>query len=296
MATLPPRRQRRRQYQDMERTILSLARLRYTPPEIHEQLIAKLGHASAPSLRTVQRIVRDLDLPEEAGQPWTLGNSSEDEAKVAVEALVWLGPYSLAEHGRMGRERGGRAGFFEQRYIAWLARMRAAVPGLPLHVAHVLASEYSWREARDADAEDLDLALAYAPRGPETPVEFLIRVVTHAKVHCEIWPDRVFYVTAFEPIASNVAAQVQVALVGLPGDSLLMYLPEPVRSWDFQQQIDAGITELRHLQSQWEDQWSRMKPFERGIGPDTKWWAVDQYITRYVERELGKDLEEGAEQ
>jgi len=257
--------------------------------------MAKLGAAVTPSLRTVQRIVRDLSLLEEADKPWTLAESSDEEARVALEYLVWLGPYSTEMHGRMGRERGKSAALVSQREVAWIVKIKAAAPDIPFEVARIYAIDYLWREQKGEDAEDLDFGLAYAPTGPETTDEFLWRLISHAKVHWSVWPERTFYATAYEPVTAEVAAQLHIAsTVLLPEDAPaagVVWVPEfdrsPRAEWPprspLKDALERGRKELTEIKARWDEHLAAMKP--QIIGPENKWGALDEYIQGFVERE-----------
>ena len=293
MATGPARRRRRRQFRDVESTISDLARLRFTPPEIHERLLAELGAADAPSLRTVQRIVRDLSIPDYPDESWTLADSSDDEARAALEAFVELGPYSGSMHGSMAKERTGRAALLERRWVFWLARLKNVVPGIPFNVASSFASQYTYREDRNEDTEDLDYALAWAPTRPETTAEFLVRVVNHAKVHREVWPDRVFRATSFQPVSALVAGQVHAALTVLTPPNvrgLITWIPSIELSDELQEAIDEARKGIAQRQEQWESLKAQMNSLERRtITPENKWWALDHYLSDFLEQQLGQD-------
>jgi hypothetical protein len=124
----------------------------YSASQIHRTLLEQFGEAHVPTLRTVQRTVRDLKT-EDLTEQWSLGTSSGEEARMVLGVLADL----LVETD-------GRIHTITKREAEWIVRISGAVPGLPGWTVWSFVKEYMMRDATGDRTEDLDTSLALAPR------------------------------------------------------------------------------------------------------------------------------------
>jgi hypothetical protein len=106
-----------------------------------------------PALRTVQRVVRDLQSIGDDSAPWSLLEAEADEAELVLPALAGLLDRALGE---------GKT-TLTQVEAAAVIHVRRAAPTLHPYPAYVVAMEYLFRASQGAPTTDLDFYLGSRP-------------------------------------------------------------------------------------------------------------------------------------
>lgn len=119
---------------------------------IRRSLISKFTEALAPSLRTLQDIVREMTPPPDESGRWALPSAEPEDV-----ALVMPVVSAVAEATR------GQLQEITRAEAACVAQVRRAAPELPLLVTYQTARLYVARAARKETTTDLDLFLSAAP-------------------------------------------------------------------------------------------------------------------------------------
>lgn len=176
--------------------------LGWTPAQIHNELdhwlqtqgSGRLG--DRPSLRTVERIVNDLQLRDDS-ERWSvaLADSGEDAALVAA---VWAEVVKLRNDGTWGLT------LNEARLVA---RIRGAVPELSGWDAWRLARAYLLRQQQEMDAADLDFFAGSARKWLQPGLDDEERERgrrTHFNDHRALWPDRDYFYSDSSPLLGPV--------------------------------------------------------------------------------------------
>ena len=144
---MAPRKRIRGEAQDLIRECVAKS---WTPKQIHEVLGERFTGSEVPSLRTVQRYVRD-HAPDESGR-WGVGDSSGEDAAAILESLA-----AVAEKS------GGRRTTLTKLEADWIARLRTIAPERDPWDTYIDARRYISRQARGDSTEDLDLRYAFRP-------------------------------------------------------------------------------------------------------------------------------------
>lgn len=106
-----------------------------------------------PSLRTVERIVKELRASDEA-DPWNIDDTSSDSARVVLDVLR-----DLIFDGHLSHPRISKAA------ARWVVRIRGIVPSPELDswAVWLLAQLYRSRVEKGLGTDDLDCYLAFRP-------------------------------------------------------------------------------------------------------------------------------------
>lgn len=152
----------RRIHGDIQAVIEGKALERWTPAQIEKWLNDDdRFKGKVPTLRTIQRIVRDI-LPLETSGEWRLLDSEPSDVALVVETL-----------GAAIVQSGGRVTSFSRDLADLIVRIRRAAPDLGLHAVYLLASHYSLALQRGWQTAGIDALLALAPwKGPEAEEQF----------------------------------------------------------------------------------------------------------------------------
>lgn len=189
MATHKKRRVRGEVYQRIQR----LVDADWTPAQIHKTLgddPRSHGYdtGDVPTLRSIQRIVRDL-APKDATGSWTVASAEPEEISDVLDVIAEITVRSE-----------GRVKDVTERTASWIARLRRAVPTLRPVLVFELAKDYMRREDNSEDTEDLDFYLAFASRSERAPEPDKSAIAEqHAEQHARLYPERLY-----RPIADDV--------------------------------------------------------------------------------------------
>lgn len=113
----------------------------------------KWDENDVPSIRTIQRVVRELKIEQEMS-PWTLKDAVDEGARHLLDALK--GVIMLSD---------GRKSVLTREEAEWVLRLRRARPEMPPLLAWMLARFYMLYEAKGTDTRALDAYLAFEPWG-----------------------------------------------------------------------------------------------------------------------------------
>lgn len=142
----------------LEITELALQEEKWTPAQIYREVTRQEEFKDRVSLRTVERLVKELRAPSEDSAPWTISDSGGEEAREVLDARRELIRYSERRVRRFTR---GEA--------RWVAKMRRVAPDLPPDIAWLVAVVYRrfyssvTDRGEDEIIEGLDHYLAFAP-------------------------------------------------------------------------------------------------------------------------------------
>ncbi|MDQ2934070.1 MAG: hypothetical protein M3R49_03645 [Chloroflexota bacterium] len=137
---------------DIVAAVKDLARKEWSGPKITEKIAADERFADrAPSLKTVQNIMRDARMPEirADAEAWTVATAPADEAEYVLPAL-----------GCLIDRTGGAATRIRRDHAAWVARIGAALPALDPWRIYIEAGEYAKAIEREEPTASLDRRLA----------------------------------------------------------------------------------------------------------------------------------------
>lgn len=140
--------QRRRTNPDVVLRIRELTWAGHTGPSIERLLSADPQYAdSAPSLRTIQSIMRETEAkPDEW---WSVAESSPQEARLVLPVLAAqirrraeLEQVYFAKHGRRLSPLPAGALRLHRELAGWIAKLRTIEPEIPVNDAYSLAIRY----------------------------------------------------------------------------------------------------------------------------------------------------------
>lgn len=142
----------------------------FIPAQIHRKIVqlwedGEFGDLRAPSVKTVERIVKDLRPDDESGW-WNLGDSKGDDAKLVFYACFGEFLHSALVLGRITKAEAG-----------WLVKILKAVPDLPREIVWRVSSLYRISVALNLDTADLDQYLTFAPWRSQLNYQLYRRVV-----------------------------------------------------------------------------------------------------------------------
>lgn len=143
----------RKSYQPigLEQEVKRLVIEQRSPSQIYEYLSGQERFADRmPSLRTIQRLVKEMEPPDPT-EEWRLADTEPEDARLVLDVLAAV---TVKTRGRARLTRAT---------AEWVIRVRRAAPTLDPFEAYLYAREYRAREERRGDTRDLDLYLALAP-------------------------------------------------------------------------------------------------------------------------------------
>jgi len=144
----------RKSYQpiELEQEVKRLAMGEYSPSQIYKHLEAQGCFKPMPTLRTIQRMVKEIAPPDLSGE-WSLVDAEPEDARLILDTFAEAAAHTA-----------GRS-FISKGTADWVVRVRRAAPTLPPYDAFVVAREY--RRATDTrDSKHiraLDALLAFKP-------------------------------------------------------------------------------------------------------------------------------------
>lgn len=152
----------RRIHGDVQAVIEGKALERWTPTQIEKWLNDDdRFKGRVPTLRTIQRIVKDLSTLDMSGE-WRLLDSEPADVKCVIDTL---GAAILATDGRVTS--------FTRHLADLVIRISRAAPDLGLPAVYLLASRYALSLQRGEPTSGIDALLGFAPwRGPREQERF----------------------------------------------------------------------------------------------------------------------------
>lgn len=135
----------------VQRRVQELAWSGYSPSAIHRELFpAGLGSPDFVTLKTIQRMVRDVTVIDSSG-PWSLldPNGPEDARLILDLVDMWIGR---------------RSDWPSKNLVGYIVRVRSVAPDVPGRWAHSLGRSYQLLASREKpDTRLLDFTLGAAP-------------------------------------------------------------------------------------------------------------------------------------
>jgi hypothetical protein len=128
----------------------------WTATEIHRLLLDEARHgkwedADVPSLRTVQRVLKDIRIEQHDG-PWSLKDDLGDETKVVLDVLRWL---IVSTRGRKRTLTKGEA--------VCIAELHRVTPNADELLLWILCQQYMLHRAKGLDTRALDSYIVFTP-------------------------------------------------------------------------------------------------------------------------------------
>ena len=203
----------------------------WTPSQIHTDLERKLKAqdrlVEVPSLRTVQRIVKDVEIRDTSGT-WRPADDEAEDARLILEVLANIIIYSS-----------GKKRSFSKAEARWVLKIRKLASDADAVKVWRLARTYMVYESQgNASTEDLDAYLAFAPwRNKNHLLHYVYAAVKGWIPVSPRFHDLYFDVTAAFGLQQHIGRQM----------SLLELPPEQIEKMasEHRQQFTQVIADIR---------------------------------------------------
>lgn len=142
----------RKSYQPVElvQAVRDLVLKGYSPSQIYKHLEAQKCFKPMPTLRTIQRMVKEI-APPDLSEEWSLADAEPEDARFVLDLLAVL---TRVSEGRTTLSRA---------MAEWALKVRKAAPSLPIYRTYEFAMEYRRQMEQRESTRDLDLFLALTP-------------------------------------------------------------------------------------------------------------------------------------
>ncbi len=171
------RHRKRRIDGDIQEKIEAKAMDGWTPSQILKYLDGELAEDDKgrlpPDIRTIQRIVKEVAIPDTSGT-WSITDNEGEDARLVLDILA---ANIVSKQGFMYPDMKRK---FTKAEAQWIIRLRKAAPDAPAKIIILLFQLYMRREAKGiTDTADLDGYLAFTPWRDKDCLRLYKRVVVN---------------------------------------------------------------------------------------------------------------------